>query len=232
MASLGRGRGPVLQETSDRTQSRLSIPGQRGTARPCARPRRGIGVHVLGLHLGKHREGYGSPGGSIDHVGQPRLRNPDETCHLPPNDRRERRVTPGSLQTPCSSHKRTDLAILVMGRNLMPQARIRMNRIREIIRLHETARLSIRQISQALGVSRPVVDQYLRLAHYGRSTAASVLMATATRSSATTCGCTSTGASCRCISSTRRVDRCSSYTRSAFRRYNGFGAPRGCYRRA
>ena len=39
-----------------------------------------------------------------------------------------------------------------------------MNKIREIIRLHETAGLSIRQISKALSVSRPVVDQYLRLA--------------------------------------------------------------------
>lgn len=46
----------------------------------------------------------------------------------------------------------------------MPRARIRMNKVREIIRLHETAGLSIRQISKALSVSRPVVDQYLRLA--------------------------------------------------------------------
>ena len=46
----------------------------------------------------------------------------------------------------------------------MPRARIRMNKVREIIRLHETAGLSIRQISRALSVSRPVVDHYLRLA--------------------------------------------------------------------
>ncbi|MDA3935607.1 MAG: IS21 family transposase [Actinomycetota bacterium] len=39
-----------------------------------------------------------------------------------------------------------------------------MNKVREIIRLHESAGLSIRQISKALSVSRPVVDQYLRLA--------------------------------------------------------------------
>ena len=39
-----------------------------------------------------------------------------------------------------------------------------MNKVREIIRLHETAGLSIRQIAKALSVSRPVVDQYLRLA--------------------------------------------------------------------
>ena len=39
-----------------------------------------------------------------------------------------------------------------------------MNRVGEIIRLHETAGFSIRQISKALNVSRPVVDQYLRLA--------------------------------------------------------------------
>ena len=48
----------------------------------------------------------------------------------------------------------------------MPRARIRMNKVREIIRLHETAGLSIRQIAKALGVSRPVVDQYLKLVRY------------------------------------------------------------------
>ena len=48
----------------------------------------------------------------------------------------------------------------------MPRTRIRMNKVREIIRLHETAGLSIRQISKALGVSRPVVDHYLKLVRY------------------------------------------------------------------
>jgi transposase len=43
----------------------------------------------------------------------------------------------------------------------MPGARISMSKIREVIRLHEVARMSIRAISRAVEVSRPVVDQYL-----------------------------------------------------------------------
>lgn len=37
-----------------------------------------------------------------------------------------------------------------------------MRNVREIIRLHEQARLSQRQIARATKVSRPVVAQYLR----------------------------------------------------------------------
>jgi transposase len=46
----------------------------------------------------------------------------------------------------------------------MPKARISMSKIREIIRLNEEAGLSIRQISRALAVSRPVVTEYLKQA--------------------------------------------------------------------
>ena len=46
----------------------------------------------------------------------------------------------------------------------MPKARIAMSKIREIIRLTETAGLSIRKTSRALNVSRPAVDDYLRQA--------------------------------------------------------------------
>ncbi|MDA3949400.1 MAG: winged helix-turn-helix transcriptional regulator [Spirochaeta sp.] len=46
----------------------------------------------------------------------------------------------------------------------MPKARISMSKIREIIRLNEDAGLSIRQISRALAVSRPVVTEYLKQA--------------------------------------------------------------------
>jgi transposase len=37
-----------------------------------------------------------------------------------------------------------------------------MNKIREIIRLHETAQMSVRMISRALHISRPAVDTYLK----------------------------------------------------------------------
>ncbi len=43
----------------------------------------------------------------------------------------------------------------------MSQRRISMKKIREIVRLHEQAKLSQRQISQALGMSRPVVSDYI-----------------------------------------------------------------------
>ena len=43
----------------------------------------------------------------------------------------------------------------------MPKARIPMSKVREIIRLHETAGMSVRMISRALKVSRPAVDHYL-----------------------------------------------------------------------
>jgi transposase len=46
----------------------------------------------------------------------------------------------------------------------MPKARISMSKIRDIIRLNEDAGLSIRQISGALSVSRPVVTEYLKQA--------------------------------------------------------------------
>lgn len=46
----------------------------------------------------------------------------------------------------------------------MPKARISMSKIREIIRLKEESGLSIRQISRALTVSRPVVTEYLKQA--------------------------------------------------------------------
>jgi predicted XRE-type DNA-binding protein len=42
----------------------------------------------------------------------------------------------------------------------VPKARISMSKIREIIRLKEESGLSIRQISRALTVSRPVVTEY------------------------------------------------------------------------
>jgi len=44
----------------------------------------------------------------------------------------------------------------------MPNQTISMNKIREIIRLCEESRLSNRQISRALNISRPVISQYLR----------------------------------------------------------------------
>ena len=43
----------------------------------------------------------------------------------------------------------------------MPKARIPMSKIREIIRLHQEAGMSIRMISRALRISRPAVDHYL-----------------------------------------------------------------------
>lgn len=43
----------------------------------------------------------------------------------------------------------------------MPRKRISMNKIREMIRLDEIAKLSQRAISKALNVSRPVVSEYL-----------------------------------------------------------------------
>jgi transposase len=43
----------------------------------------------------------------------------------------------------------------------MANARISMNKIREIIRLSEECKLSGRQISSALNISRPVVSQYI-----------------------------------------------------------------------
>ncbi len=46
----------------------------------------------------------------------------------------------------------------------MPKARISMSKIREIIRLNESSGLSIRKISRALAVSRPVVTEYLKQA--------------------------------------------------------------------
>jgi len=46
----------------------------------------------------------------------------------------------------------------------VPKARISMSKIREIIRLKEESGLSIRQISRALTVSRPVVTEYLKQA--------------------------------------------------------------------
>src|SRR6056297_1820665 len=51
-----------------------------------------------------------------------------------------------------------------MRRRRMPKARISMSKIREIIRLNEEAGLSIRKISRALSVSRPVVTEYLKQA--------------------------------------------------------------------
>lgn len=51
-----------------------------------------------------------------------------------------------------------------MRRNRMPKARISMSKIREIIRLNESSGLSIRKISRALAVSRPVVTEYLKQA--------------------------------------------------------------------
>ena len=45
----------------------------------------------------------------------------------------------------------------------MPQVRISMNKIRKIIRLHTQAGLSQRTISNAVGISRPVVAYYLGL---------------------------------------------------------------------
>lgn len=46
----------------------------------------------------------------------------------------------------------------------MPKARIHMNKIRDIIRLHQTSNLSKRKISRALNISRPAVDHYLKRA--------------------------------------------------------------------
>jgi len=43
----------------------------------------------------------------------------------------------------------------------MSQRRISMKKIREIMRLYEQSKLSQRQISQALGISRPVVNDYI-----------------------------------------------------------------------
>jgi len=43
----------------------------------------------------------------------------------------------------------------------VPQKRISMNKIRELIRLHDVANLSQRAISRALGTSRPVVSDYI-----------------------------------------------------------------------
>jgi transposase/biotin operon repressor len=43
----------------------------------------------------------------------------------------------------------------------MSQRRISMKKIREIMRLHEQSKLSQRQISQALGMSRPVISDYI-----------------------------------------------------------------------
>jgi transposase len=40
-----------------------------------------------------------------------------------------------------------------------------MNKVREILRLKETAQMSVRMISRALTISRPVVDAYLKQAH-------------------------------------------------------------------
>jgi DNA-binding transcriptional regulator LsrR (DeoR family) len=43
----------------------------------------------------------------------------------------------------------------------MPRRRTSMNKLREIVRLHEVARMSQRQIARALNVSRPVVADTL-----------------------------------------------------------------------
>ena len=43
----------------------------------------------------------------------------------------------------------------------MPQRRTSMKKIREILRLHEQSQLSQRQISQVLGISRPVISDYI-----------------------------------------------------------------------
>lgn len=43
----------------------------------------------------------------------------------------------------------------------MPRKRISMNKIRELIRLHEVAKLGQRAISRALSISRPVVKDYI-----------------------------------------------------------------------
>ena len=43
----------------------------------------------------------------------------------------------------------------------MSQRRISMKNIREIMRLHELSKLSQRQISHALGMSRPVINGYI-----------------------------------------------------------------------
>jgi predicted transcriptional regulator len=43
----------------------------------------------------------------------------------------------------------------------MAKKRLSMNKVREIIRLHEEMGLSCRKIARALRVSHPVVSQYL-----------------------------------------------------------------------
>lgn len=43
----------------------------------------------------------------------------------------------------------------------MAKRRLSMNKIREIIRLHEEGGLSNRQIARALSISRPSVSQYV-----------------------------------------------------------------------
>ena len=48
-----------------------------------------------------------------------------------------------------------------MEANIMARRRIKMNKIRTIIRLNETGEMSQRKIAKALGISRPVVKQYL-----------------------------------------------------------------------
>lgn len=47
----------------------------------------------------------------------------------------------------------------------MPMRRISMNKVREIIRLHEQCNLSQRSIARALYISRPVVREYIRKIH-------------------------------------------------------------------
>lgn len=55
----------------------------------------------------------------------------------------------------------------------MPKARVKMNKIREIIRLHQNG-MSDRKISLATAVSRPVVGQYIRQAKAADLTRATV----------------------------------------------------------
>ena len=49
----------------------------------------------------------------------------------------------------------------IEGDNNISKRRTSMNKIREILHLHEKCDLSHRKIAQALKVSRPVVSQYL-----------------------------------------------------------------------
>ncbi|RDG28549.1 sigma-70 family RNA polymerase sigma factor, partial [Oceanispirochaeta sp. M1] len=47
----------------------------------------------------------------------------------------------------------------------MPRKRTSMTKIREVMRLHDQAELSQRQISKLTGISRPVVSQIITKMH-------------------------------------------------------------------